>query len=258
MASDQGFLFPSPKDGKGAGYVDYITLQREKVTNWEEYPFSIPCIRQLEKLTLHPAVTFLVGENGSGKSTLLEAIAMKLGFSAEGGTKNFRFSTKDTHSTLHEFLRTGRRPKRETDHFFLRAESFYTLMTAVEDYETTYQSWGGIAPHQRSHGEAFLTLMLNKMRGNGLYLFDEPEAALSPKRQMAALVRLHDLVRKNSQFIIATHSPILLAYPFATIYECNENGLKEVFYEETEVFRSTRDFVQNPARFVNSLLAGED
>ena len=242
---------------RGAGFVDTITLKREEIPEAERelYPFDIPSIGGLDQLKLHPAITFLVGENGSGKSTLLEAIAVKLGFSAEGGSRNFQFSTRDSHSCLHHYLRISRRPLRESDHFFLRAESFYTLMTQVEEYGS---SWGDGSPHEQSHGEAFLCLLTEKLRGNGLYLFDEPEAALSAKRQMAALVRIHDLVGRNSQFIIATHSPILLAYPNASIYECSETGLRPVTYQETEPFRTMRDFMQSPERWMELLLGEQN
>lgn len=260
MADRQPLLFNMPPDAPGAGYVESFELMREKITDWTPHPFNVPCVTGLhEPVALNPAVTFFVGENGSGKSTLLEALAVRLGFSAEGGSKNYRFSTRNTHSTLHENLRITRRPGRERDHFFLRAESFYTLMTKLEEYETgglyiPYTNWGNKTPHERSHGEAFLSLMLNRLGGNGLYLFDEPEAALSPKRQLSALVRMHDLVMARSQFIIATHSPILLAYPHSTIYECGESGLKRVKYEDTEIFQITRDFLNRHEKMVPMLL----
>jgi predicted ATPase len=182
-------------------------------------------------------------------------MAVRLGFSAEGGSKNFSFSTKDTHSALHEHLRLSRPPGREHDHFFLRAETFYPLMTHVDEYGV---AWGDRSPHERSHGEAFMTLLTLRLDGAGLYLFDEPEAALSPKRQMAALVRIHDLVVMQSQFIIATHSPILLSYPHAIIYQCDESGMRRVSYEETEVFRTTRDFIQRHEKMVRMLLEDAD
>ena len=260
MTESQPVLFSTPPDVTGAGYVESFELIRDKVGDWAEHPFNVPCVANLhERVELHPAVTFFVGENGSGKSTLLEALAIKLGFSAEGGSKNYRFSTRDTHSTLHQHLRITRRPGREKDHFFLRAESFYTLMTKLEEYETggfylPYSNWGNRVPHERSHGEAFLSMLMNRLGGKGLYVFDEPEAALSPKRQMSALIRMHDLVMQRSQFIIATHSPILLAYPHATIYECSENGLKRVKYEDTEIFQVTRDFLNRHEKMVPMLL----
>jgi len=251
MPPRQPWLLKIPPTVSGGGFVESFTLLREQITDWNIYPFNIPALQNLEQIELHPAVTFLVGENGSGKSTLLEAMAVKLGFSAEGGSKNFNFSTKDTHSSLNEHLRYSRPPGREQDHFFLRAETFYPLMTQVDEYGV---AWGGKSPHERSHGEAFMSLLTERLEGGGLYLFDEPEAALSPKRQMAALVRIHDLVMLESQFIIATHSPILLSYPHATIYEFSESGIRKVTYEETEVFRTTRDFILRHEKMVAMLL----
>lgn len=255
MPSRQPRLLRTPRDVKGAGFVDSFELKADMIAEWDAYPFNIPCVRGMGRLQMHPAVTFLIGENGSGKSTLLEAMAVRLGFSAEGGSRNFQFSTKDTHSQLHEFFRLSRRPKRESDHFFLRSESFYPMMTQAEEYAL---SWGSKQPHQHSHGEAFLTLLTQRLHGDGLYLFDEPEAALSPKRQMSALVRIHDLVVDHSQFIIATHSPILLAYPHAIIYECGEDGIRQVKYEDTEAFLVTRDFVTRHEKMVKLLLDESD
>ena len=263
--SRQPLLLNTPRDAKGAGFVEAFELKAEEIQAWDAYPFNIPCVQNMGRLELHPAVTFLIGENGSGKSPLLEAMAVRLGFSAEGGSRNFKFASKDTHSPLHEFLRLSRRPgRREMDHFFLRAESFYPLMTQVEEYETCdplhnpYQAWGARSPHERSHGEAFLTLLTQRIDGDGLYLFDEPEAALSPKRQMSALVRIHDLVVMHSQFIIATHSPILLAYPHSIIYECGPQGIRRVKYEDTEVFQVTRDFVTRHEKMVKMLIEEAD
>ncbi|WP_113960457.1 AAA family ATPase [Roseimicrobium gellanilyticum] len=266
MPDRQPWLLKTPREVKGAGFVEAFELKEEEIPEeaWKRYPYAIPCVKGMGRLELHPAVTFLIGENGSGKSTLLEAMAVRLGFSAEGGSRNYQFSSRDTHSGLYEHLRCSRRPGREQDHFFLRAESFYPLMSKVEEYETAdpfhvpYTSWGGNTPHERSHGEAFLTLLTRRMGGNGLYLFDEPEAALSPKRQMSALVRIHDLVMDHSQFIIATHSPILLAYPHSLIYECGEHGIRAVKYEDTEIFRTTRDFLMHHERMVAKLLEEQE
>ena len=263
MPSRQPLLLKTPRDVKGGGFVEAFELKPEEVPDWSVYPFSIPCVQGMGRLELHPAVTFLIGENGSGKSTLLEAMAVRLGFSAEGGSRNFRFASHDTHSELHQHLRLSRL-RRESDHFFLRAESFYPLMSKVEEYETgpgshvPFGAWDGKSPHERSHGEAFLTLLTQRMDGNGLYLFDEPEAALSPKRQISALVRIHDLVVMHSQFIIATHSPILLAYPHSIIYECGAHGIRRVKYEDTEVFQVTRDFVTRHEKMVKMLIEQAD
>lgn len=242
-------------------YVSRITLQRDKVHTFDQYPFSLPAVRTLEKIDLHPNVTFFVGENGSGKSTLLEAIAVSLGFNAEGGSKNFSFGTRKSHSELHQYLRIAKGFRRPRDGFFLRAESFFNVATEIEnlDEEPGGQKiidyFGGRSLHEQSHGESFLALMTERFGGQGVYILDEPEAALSPQRQLAVLSRIHDLVLADSQFIIATHSPILMAYPDACIFNCSTNGICEVAYEDTEHFQVTRDFLANPSRMLRVLLA---
>jgi len=242
-------------------YVSRITLKRDKVDSFDRYPFSLPAIRSLERIDLHPKVTYFVGENGSGKSTLLEAIAVSLGFNAEGGTKNFRFGTRRSHSELHEFLRIAKGVRRPKDGFFLRAESFFNVATEIEnlDAEPSFgppiiNSYGGRSLHEQSHGESFLALMTERFGGQGMYILDEPEAALSPQRQLAVLSRIHDLVLDDSQFIIATHSPILMAYPDACIYLCSSDGVSEVAYQDTEHFQVTRDFLASPERMLRVLL----
>lgn len=238
-------------------FISAISLERENVPDFERYPFSIPAVRNLNRLELHPAVTFFVGENGSGKSTLLEAIAVKLGFNAEGGSKNFDFETRSTHSELHKFIKVersfGRRP---SDGYFLRAESFYNLATETETLEVG--GYGEKALHSQSHGEAFLALVINRLQGDGIYLFDEPEAALSPQRQLSVLTYLHRLVYHRSQLIIATHSPILLAYPHAWIYSFAESGIERVAYTETEHYQVTRDFLNRHERMLDLLLTEEE
>jgi predicted ATPase len=242
-------------------FASRVTLQREKVDSFDRYPFSLPVVRQLEQIELHPKVTFFVGENGSGKSTLLEAIAVCLGFNAEGGSKNFRFGTRRSHSELHEYLRIAKGVKRPRDGFFLRAESFFNVATEIENLDaepgtgpSVIGSYGGRSLHEQSHGESFLALMTERFGGQGLYILDEPEAALSPQRQLAVLSRMHDLVLDQSQFIIATHSPILMAYPDSCIYQCDKAGISEVAYEDTEHFQVTRDFLSNPERMLRVLL----
>jgi predicted ATPase len=237
-------------------YLRELRLDREQIAQPDAYPFSIPAVRALDALTFHRDVTFLVGENGSGKSTLLEAIALAMGFGSEGGTRNMQFKTADTVSTLHDHLRIRKSLGKPRDYFFLRAESFYNVATYADEvgylggYE--YKSL-----HSRSHGEAFLTILNHKLRGRGLYLFDEPEAALSPSRQMTALASIHSLVEDESQFIIATHSPILLAYPRSKIVLLDGNGIREVRYEETENYALTRRFLNDYQRMVEELIRPE-
>jgi predicted ATPase len=238
-------------------FLNAVRLERASVNSFDEYPFCVPAIRHLERLEFHPAVTFFIGENGSGKSTLLEAMAVKLGFNAEGGGKNFNFATRETHSSLHEFIRVERGVGHPTDNYFLRAESFYNLATRIEELDVTY-GYGNKSLHAQSHGEAFLSLLANRLQGDGVYLFDEPEAALSPQRQLSVLTLLHRLVYHQSQLVIATHSPILLAYPNARIYQFSENGINEVKYAETEHYQITRDFLNRHERMLEILLAEED
>lgn len=234
-------------------YVMEVRLRRERVPSLEHYPFSLPALRDFDTLELHPAVTFLVGENGSGKSTLLEAIAIAWGFNPEGGTKNFRFATQATHSSLHEYLLLTKSFRRPKDGFFLRAESFYNVATEIDNLRVA-GSYGGRSLHERSHGEAFFALMMHRFGGDGFYLLDEPEAALSPARQLAMLRRLHELVGQRSQFVIATHSPLLMSYPDAWIYQVGAEGLVRVDYRDTEHYELTRAFLNNPESFLRGLL----
>jgi predicted ATPase len=242
-------------------YVLALKLRRDKVASFDFYPFSLPAIRHLNSLELHPTVTFIVGENGSGKSTLLEAIAVAAGFNAEGGTKNFRFQTRGSHSSLHEHLRLIKSARRPRDGFFLRAESFFNVATEIErlDDEPSFgppiiDSYGGRSLHEQSHGESFFALMNNRFGGQGFYVLDEPEAALSPTRQLAMITRMHQLVRDRSQFVIATHSPILMAYPNAWIYQITAQGLERVALEDTEHYVVARRFLNDPKRQLDLLL----
>jgi len=246
-------------------YVIRIALQREKVESFDQYPFSLPVVRSLDHVDLHPKMTYFIGENGSGKSTLLEAIAVFLGFNAEGGGKNFSFGTRRSHSELHQFLRVAKGYRRPRTGYFLRAESFFNVATEIErlDKEASggpliIDSYGGRSLHEQSHGESFLALMNERFSGEGLYILDEPEAALSPQRQLAVLSRIHDLVLEGSQFIVATHSPILMAYPDARIYQCGPGGLSPIAYEDTEHFQVTRSFLANPQRMLRALMEREE
>jgi len=231
-------------------FLQWVELKK-KDSIPKQHPFDLPMVRNLGRIEFHRRVTFIVGENGSGKSTLLEGISVAWGFNAEGGSKNFSFATSPTHSELHGFLRLARGTKRPTDGFFLRAESFYNVATYVEGLGVS--GYGKNSLHEQSHGESFLALFMNRFRGNGLYILDEPEAALSPSRQLALLVRLHQLAQNGSQFIIATHSPLIMAYPDALIYQVNENGFARVKYEETEHFNLTKRFLNDPKRYLREL-----
>jgi predicted ATPase len=221
-----------------------------------DYPYSVPAIRHLTELKFAAPVTFFVGENGSGKSTLLEGIAVAFGLNPEGGTKHERFTTQATHSSLFRSLVLTKSRDAPTDSYFLRAESFYNVASALAPEDA--EQYGGRALHAQSHGESFLSLVLHRLRGNGLYLFDEPEAALSPARQLALLAAMHRLVRRNSQFIVATHSPILLGYPGATIYLFAEKKLTRIAYLDTEHYQITKAFLDRPERMLNELLRADD
>lgn len=224
------------------------------------YPFNLPVVRGLDRIEFHPKVTFFVGENGSGKSTLIEALAVAWGFNAEGGSKNFRFSNRPSHSDLHGFVRPVRSTRRPRDGFFLRAESYFNIGTEIERLDEgpggppIINSYGGKSLHEQSHGESFFALFENRFNGNGLYILDEPEAALSPNRQLSFLNRMHGLIQRDSQFIIATHSPILLGYPDAFIYQASRFGLEQVAYEDTEHFQVTRQFLNNRQAMLDLLL----
>ncbi len=220
----------------------------------ENYWCRLPFYRDLNSgkaISFNTPVTFFVGENGSGKSTLIEAIAVAMGYNAEGGSKNFNFSTKNTTSMLHDELQLSRIAY-ESDGFFLRAESFYNAATNIDDLRINIDNYGGKSLHNQSHGESFLSLVQNRFRGNGFYILDEPEAALSPMRQLTLLIEINNLVKNNSQFIIATHSPILLAYPDAQIYNL-DSGIERIEYAETEQYKLTKNFLDNPNIFIERL-----
>ncbi len=236
------------------------TLLRDRVLSFDSYPFSIPAIRGLDELAFEQPVTFLVGENGAGKSTLLEAIAVGCRLNPEGGSRNFNFATRASHSTLADHLRLARSPRRVRDSFFLRAESYFNAATEIERIDrddggaATIGNFGGRSLHEQSHGESFFALFMNRLHGPGLYLLDEPEAPLSPSRQLAFLSRLHELVEGGSQFLIATHSPILMAYPQAEILLLADGPPIRVAYQDTEHYQVTRNFLTRTETMLDTLL----
>jgi predicted ATPase len=222
------------------------------------YPWALPAIAALSTpLRLDPRVTYLIGENGSGKSTLLEAIAVAAGMNAEGGSSNYSFSTRASHSDLWKAIRLVRGGRRPRTDFFLRAESLFTAATYLDelrvDDEAALLPYGGSSLHEQSHGESFLAVMINRFGAGGFYLLDEPEAALSTQNCLTCLRRMHELVSEGSQFVIATHSPLILSYPGATIYVCTETGLEQTDYDDAEPVRLTRSFLETRERFLERL-----
>lgn len=242
-------------------YLNSVRLRRELPEG--SYLRRLGPIQYLMKdgvLEFDRPVTYLAGENGTGKSTLLEAVAVACGFNPEGGTRNFSFSTRATHSLLGEYL-TPARKYYPRDGFFLRAESFYNVATNIDEMDEEpssaprlIDSYGGVSLHCQSHGESFLALVQNRFGGKGLYLLDEPEAALSPSRLLTLMGEMDRLVKADSQFIVATHSPILMAFPKARIYELSENGIRAVEYRETEHYQLTKRFLDDPERMLRYLL----
>lgn len=237
---------------KNNEFISFISL-KDTIPE-SSYLHDLAVVKHLmnnDRLYFSNDVTFLVGENGSGKSTLIEAIAVAYGYNAEGGSRNFNFSTRNSHSDLCEKITISRKnhPK---DGFFLRAESFYNVASNIDEIQATH-NYGGISLHNQSHGESFLTLVQERFWGNGLYILDEPEAALSPMKLLTLMAEIDRLVKDNSQFIIATHSPILMAFPNALIYEITEDGIKKTNYKDTEHYQITRRFLENPERILKYL-----
>jgi predicted ATPase len=241
-----------------------MELLRERIPSTDKFPFSLPAIRHLNRLPFHPKVTFFVGENGTGKSTLMEALAVSCGLNPEGGSRNFNFATRASHSCLDEYLRLAKPAAFPGDSYFLRAESFYNVSTEIERLDKDgggpplILSYGGLSLHEQSHGESFFALFQHRFRGQGLYFMDEPEAALSPRRQLRFLALLHDYCKQGSQFVIATHSPIIMAYPDAWIYVLSQDGIRRVPYVETEHYLITRGFLSSPRRALDDLLSDDE
>jgi len=243
-------------DTSAIGFISFIQLVPERVGDSTVYPFSIPAVQALrERLPLHPRATFFVGDNGSGKSTILEAIAVAAGFNPEGGTTNFSFSTRSSESTLHRSIRLARTERRPRTGYFLRAESFFNVATNIEELDSVpalappvIDSYGSRSLHEQSHGEAFMALVRHRFGTDGLYILDEPDAALSMGTQGELLRALERLVTLNgSQIIVATHSLVLPALKDCTIYEFSAGGIKATPYQETETYRLARTFLDSQA-----------
>ncbi len=235
--------------------IKEIRIDWQRISE-DSYLRDIPAIRSLEELVFSHSVTFFAGENGSGKSTLLEAVAIALGFNPEGGSRNYNFSTYDSHSELCGAVRISRGVRRIAGGYFLRAESFYNVATKEEEYSRI----GGIPRHyhEKSHGESFLALAQNSFRANGIYLLDEPEAALSPQRQLTLLIEIDRCVKAGSQFIIVTHSPVLLGFPGAEILSFDDGPIHPCTYEETDSYQITSLFINNREQILKSLFSSAD
>jgi predicted ATPase len=234
------------------GYITDLSCIGEIPVN--SYLRKLPVIEYLiegNHMEFNRDVTFLIGENGSGKSTLTEAIAVYLGFNPEGGSKNFNFSNRETKYELSDYLRIARKAH-PRDGFFLRSESFYNVATNIE--EIAVSGYGHRSLHEQSHGESFMALFLNRFRGDGLYILDEPEAALSPAGQLTLISMMSELVNNNSQFIISTHSPILLAYPEADIFELTDFGVSKVNYLDSGLYCLYKHFIDNPQQMIERIL----
>lgn len=242
-------------------FIRRIEYEKQNISKLDEYPYNIPCLKKFKALEFHSPVTFLIGENGSGKSTLIEAIALLMKMNPEGGTNNFQFQTNNTISSLYQYLKVVKTPRTIKNKFFLRAESFYNFSTELDriqrEYGDVIQYYGGKSLHEQSHGESFMAVMKNRFGKEGLYILDEPEAALSPTRQMSLLILIQDLIKQGSQFIIATHSPILLSFPNAEIYNLEKN-MELISYEETDYYQLYQLFINNKERILHQLLGDFD
>lgn len=233
-------------------FIQGVVFDWNKIEN-DSYLKKIKAFHNIDRIEFNNPITFFVGENGSGKSTLLEAIAVAHGFNPEGGTKNYNFSTHDTHSELCDAIKISKGFRKEKWGYFLRAESFYNVATQEEEYSDIRHP--SAKYHEKSHGESFLALAQNNLRANGLYLLDEPEAALSPQRQLTLLIEIYRCAKAGAQFFIITHSPILLGIPNADIY-CFDNGsIYLCSYEETESYQVTEMFINNREAILGRLLS---
>lgn len=242
--------------GEGILFLRSLEMMRKNEVNYNEYPFSILSIRNLKRLEFKSNVTFFVGENGSGKSTILEAIAYQCGFNTAGGSKNNIYEVDASQSGLGDHIRLSWMPK-ITNGFFLRAETFYHFASHMDTMPESLGNYGGRSLHEQSHGEAFLSLFNNRFGKKAIYLLDEPEAALSPARQLALLRIIKDL-GEEAQFIIATHSPILLGYPDAQILNFDDHPIAETRYEDTLHYIITRRFLENREKVLDEIFTDSD
>ena len=233
-------------------FIQGVIFDWNRIDN-NSYLKKIEAFRGVEKLDFNKSITFFVGENGSGKSTLLEALAVAHGFNPEGGTRNYVFSTHDTHSELCNAIRISKGYRKEKWGYFLRAESFYNVATQEEEYADIAHP--SAKYHEKSHGESFLALAQNNLQANGLYLFDEPEAALSPQRQLTLLMQIYSCAKEGAQFIIVTHSPILLGIPDAQILSFDDGIVHKCEYEDTQSYKVTEMFINNRKILLERLLS---
>lgn len=247
--------------------LDTVSIKQSLYVDPKSYPFSLNIIKNFQKIKFSNQVTFFVGENGTGKSTLLEAIAFQAGFGPEGGSKNIYFKTsneknyKGIELLAHQLILSWR--LKPQDGYFFRAESFFNIAnyldnmatTGGEGAERTYAAYGGKSLHEQSHGESFLAFFKNRLGSGGFFILDEPEAALSPQRQLTLLIIINEMCKSSpkTQFIIATHSPLILAYPKATIYSCDSETLTPITYQETKHFQITKQFLNNPDYYMHHL-----
>lgn len=236
-------------------FVKRIALKRECIEDFDEYPFNIEVLKNFHDLSLEKNVSFFIGDNGIGKSTLIEALAIVLGMNPEGGTQNFIFSTRDTHSELHDYLMVSKGSKRPTTRFFFRAETFYNFATDLE--EVGAGGYGKRNLHNISHGESFMQLIINRFSEKGLYVLDEPEAALSPANQLKLLSIIDRMAKNGSQFIIATHSPILISYIDGAVYDLN-NNFQKIDYRQTDTFNIYRNFIYDPIGMQSDIFEKRD
>lgn len=241
-------------------YLKSVDIYKDEIPR-NNYIHNLSVIKNFKKIEFKKPVTIFVGENGLGKSTLIEGVATKLGFNEEGGSRHFNFKTRQTESDLNKYIKIIKGPYRAKDGYFLRSESLYNVASNIDDLDEVKcdappisLAYGGKSLHNQSHGESFLSIFFKRFMGNGLYILDEPEAAFSPVSQMSLLIRINQLVNLNSQFIIATHSPILLAIPNAEILQITENGISAKKYFETNNFKTMKNFFQNTEKTVNLLI----